>query len=166
MKVIKSIFETIKEFVSEKIQWFHDTSGLAKFIMVLCVLMTIINIGGNIYSANKANEAKVVISQKVEEQKDLANEVFSNLNMPESLKSFSEFFDGMGNIVKKMVVLFITIFVSLLVYYLCKPFDWFRKIAEIFAELDEDWWALKFILWYDVISGIFSIYTVYGIITC
>lgn len=134
--------------------------------MVLCILITIINIGGNIYSANKVNEAKVVISQKVEEQKDVADEALSGLNMPETINSFQKLFDGIGNVVKSIAALIITILVSLLVYYLCKPFDWSSKIAEIFAELDEDWCALKFILVYDVISVMFSIYTVYGIVTC
>ena len=163
---MNSIFDTIKELIATKIQWFLDTSGLAKFVMILCILITIINIGGNIYSANNVNDAKVVISQKVEEQKEITNEAFSGLDMSEIKDSLSDFFDGIGQIATSLAVLIITILVSLVVYYVCKPFDWFRKIAEICAELDEDWLALKFILGYDVISVVFSIYTIYGIAAC
>jgi len=163
---MNSIFDTIKGLIATKLQWFRDTSGLAKFVMILCVLITIINIGGNIYSTNQANVAKTVISQKVEEQKEVTHEAFSGLDMSEITDSLSDFFDGIGRIGTSLAVFLITIMVSLAVYYVCKPFDWFRKIAEIFAELDEDWCALKFILGYDVISAVFSIYTIYGMATC
>lgn len=113
-----SKFEKIKEFISIKIQGFLNISGLSKFVLVLCILITIFNVGGNIYSANKIDEAQVSINQKVEEQKDLVNDAFSGLGMQDTVQLLCDSFSSIGKVAMSLIAFLISIVVAIFVYYI------------------------------------------------
>lgn len=155
----------MKHIIYKKIWWFKESSVLAKTIIILCILLTVFNIGGNIYTEKKISEFKEPVTQMIQEGKQITNEALDGLG-EEMQSSMSKLFDTMENAILTGIGIFISVIVSIFVGYLCSILDIWRKIIEFFAQLDDDGSALKFVFIYDLISILFAVYTIYGLINC
>lgn len=155
----------MRHIIYTKIWWFKESSVLAKTIIILCILLTVFNISGNIYTEKKISEFKEPVIQMIQEDKQITNEALDGLG-EEMQSSMNKLFDTMEYAILTGIGIFISVIVSIFVGYLCSILDIWRKIIEFFAQLDDDGPALKFVFIYDLISILFAVYTIYGLINC
>ncbi|MBC2455658.1 hypothetical protein [Clostridium beijerinckii] len=154
----------IRNAIFSSVEWFKRASILTKFVICLCIVQSIFNIGGNIYTACKVKEVNITINQQIDGKKEMVTQSINNSGGNEVTNMFNELLDVIGKLSKQMFFIIITAIVSYFVYIICKFLELFRDLAELFAELERDGSALKFILIYDVIGFLWDLNTIYGFI--
>ena len=131
-------------------KWFENLSGSTKFMLILCLILTITNMGVIIWGIVKNKEVV---------------EVAENIFDSDKEKLF--LFIGAGDLFQELKYIFKTILCILInvigyyiSYYIGKSLDYFKSIAEFFINLRDDGWGYFFILTYNVISMFFDTYTI------
>lgn len=135
-------------------KWFENLSGATKFMVVLCLVLTIANIGVIIWGIVKNKEVVEVAENIFDSDKE---KLFLFIGAGDLSQELKKYF-------KTLLFILINVIGYYISYYIGKYLDCFKSIAEFFINIKDDGWGYFFILVYNVISMYFDTYTILSFI--
>ena len=132
-------------------RYFAGLSGAVKFMFILCILFTVVSILLTAILLVKSEDAKAIIdsSQVLSEQSDFVYMLFPN--------------DLLSSI-KQVMRLCITLIFNIVGYYISyvvgKFFGFFKSMAEIWADIENDGRIYYVLVFYNLLSLFFDISTI------